>query len=626
MRYIMKQILYLALTALAVIACTKEDFGITEIENPRAEKNVTVYGETVTVSFVAEGPWYAELELKSEGEWATISQLKGIESAGPGTVRVRFSKNETEFERVAELYVAVRGKDRMLVATFTQAAGENISAMSAYLNEYMHKRLLEDYLWADDYAKVNVDKTINYDRFLYTHLTQLGDVNIEDGGYYRGYSSLAGERYIYSYISEVTTTKAPVVTKDGQLSSTFGLGIGPLFASRFEEGTNYIGLTVGYVYPGSPAAEAGLRRGDTIYKVGSTRVNDSNYQSIMQELFYSPSGEYELFYARYVGNDAEQRYDLVMDNKIDVTAGSYGYNPILFAAIMTNSEVESDSDSDLPPFNIGYMASESFDATAQEVLEYQIQQFIDAGITELILDLRFNVGGEVQQSRYLASSIVGRDYDEKIYFKAKFRDGTVEDWKFKSGPSESDKLGVAPSMGLKRLWVIMSENTASASELIINGLKGVDFPIILMGSRSEGKNVGMEVEHEMYNGRRFEFAPITYWALNGRDEYAPKDGYMPDSGNIFNNQNSNYSDDMDNMFPYSFGDWGNFDFNPTLYSCFCDIVGIDRPDYSGALKSKSPAQNGMRLSAMEIQSGVAPMDRSVLKPELGRFGMVIRRD
>lgn len=623
-----KRLLYLALTALAVIACTKEDFGITEIENPRAEKNVTVYGETVTVKFVAEGPWYAELELKSEGEWATISQMKGIESAGPGTVRVRFSKNETESERVAELYVAVRGKDRMLVATFTQSAGENISAMSAALNEIMDKRLREDYLWADDYAKLEIDKTVNYDKFLYTHLTKLGDINIEDGGYYRDYSASAGERYIYSYISEVTTTKAPIATKAGELTSTFGLGIGPMFASVYESGTDYIGLTIGYVYPGSPAETAGLRRGDTIYKMGSTRITRSNYQSVMQELFYSPSGTYDIVYARYEANDAAERYDLIQDKKAEVTAASYGYNPIIYAAILTNSELSSDnSASDLPPFNIGYMASESFDATAQEVMDYQIKQFIDAGITELILDLRFNVGGEVQQSRYLASSIVGRDYDDKIFFKAKFRDGKIEEWPFKSGPSESDKLGVAPSMGLKRLWVIMSENTASASELIINALKGVDFPITLIGSRSEGKNVGMEVTHEMYNGRRFEFAPITYWGLNGKDEHAPKDGFMPDSGNILNNQNSNYSDDIDNMFPYAFGDWGNFDFNIPFYCCFCDILGIDRPDYqAGGLKSGVSVTDGLRLSARQIGVGVEPVGVSELRPEIGRFGNVIYRD
>ena len=330
----MKRLLIMLCAMTAVLSCAEEDFGITEIENPRADKNVTVYGETVTVKFVADGAWYAEIECKDGGEWAEISQMKGYESAGPGTVRVRFAKNEKEEERVAELYVMVRGKDRMLLATFTQTAGENVSAMSAYLNEVMDRRLREDYLWADDYAKLEIDKTINYDKFLFTHLTKLGDINIEDGGYYRDYSSAAGERYIYSYISEVTSTKAPVMTKAGELTSTFGLGIGPLFASVFESGTDYIGLTVGYVYPGSPAEAAGLRRGDTIYKVGSTRITRSNYQSFMQELFYSPSGTYDIVYARYEANDEAQRYDLIQNKEAAVTAASYGYNPILFAAIL----------------------------------------------------------------------------------------------------------------------------------------------------------------------------------------------------------------------------------------------------------------------------------------------------
>lgn len=259
------------------------------------------------------------------------------------------------------------------------------------------------------------------------------------------------------------------------------------------------------------------------------------------------------------------------------------------------------------------MASESFDSSAQDVLDYQIQQFIDAGITELILDLRFNVGGEVQQSRYLASSIVGREYDDRIFFKAEFNDGRREEWKFLSGPSETDKLGKAPAMNLKRLWVIMSENTASASELIIAGLKGVNFPVHLIGSRSEGKNVGMVVTHEVYNGRRFEFAPITYRGLNAKDEYGPKDGFEPDAGNLLNNQNSSYGDDVDNMFPYSFGDWGNFDFNIALYSCFCDITGTDRPSYGddAPLPLKSASGEMMVLEKMS--------------PQPSRFGNIIYR-
>ena len=614
--------LILMIAAVAAIACTTDGgSALSSIDNPRAEKLVSVYGETVTITFVAKDAWSADLVLNGGGDWAVISQTTGNDKAGQGIVRVRFTKNETEDERSAELYITVKGASKERIATLRQAAGENKSAMSAYLNNYMHQRLLKEYLWADEYAKLNVDMNVSYDKFLYTHLVQLGNTNIEDGGYYRDYSSSAGERYIYSYISEITSTKAPVVTKAGELMSTSGLGIGPMFASLFESGTDYIGLTLGYVYPGSPAETAGLRRGDTIYQVGGNRLTRSNYQSYMQELFYNPIGTYKITYARYVENEAQQKYDLTLNNTVNVTTGTYGYNPILFAAIMANKDIQSDGDETIPPFCIGYMASESFDSSAQEVLEYQIQQFIDAGITELILDLRFNVGGEVQQSRYLASSIVGRGYDDRYFFRAEFNDKRVESWKFKSGPAESDKLGEAKPLGLKRLWVIMSENTASASELIIHGLRGVDFPVTLIGSRSEGKNVGMVVTQEVYNGRRFEFAPITYRGMNEKNEYAPADGFEPDSGNLLNNQDSNYKNDVDNMFPYAFGDWGNFDFNIPLYCCFCDIIGVERPDYS---TTKSASDN-IRIQAARLQNSVQPLGSTVLQPELGRFGTVIHK-
>ena len=252
----MKKLLFLAVTTLTLLAsCAKEEFGITDIDNPRAEKLVARYGETVSVTFQAGAAWEADIVLKEGEGWAEIVQTLGNEGAGKGTVRIRFAKNEVGVERVAELYLTSNGV-RELAATFTQAAGDDTSAMSKYLNEYMHKRLVDEYLWADEYKKLNHDFEVSYDKYLYTHLTQLGDLNIEDGGYYRDYSSSAGERYIYSYISEVATTKA-IPTKAGELTSTHGLGIGPLFASIFEEGTNYIGLTVGYVYPGSPAEEAG---------------------------------------------------------------------------------------------------------------------------------------------------------------------------------------------------------------------------------------------------------------------------------------------------------------------------------------------------------------------------------
>ena len=121
-----RRIITAAAIAIMAIACSTDDApGIQSIENPRQDKLVSVYGETVTITFSASAAWTAELELKNEGEWAEISQKTGNEKAGQGIVRIRFNKNETEEERSAELYVTVDGHDKELVATLTQAAGEN---------------------------------------------------------------------------------------------------------------------------------------------------------------------------------------------------------------------------------------------------------------------------------------------------------------------------------------------------------------------------------------------------------------------------------------------------------------------------------------------------------------------
>ena len=258
----------------------------------------------------------------------------------------------------------------------------------------------------------------------------------------------------------------------------------------------------------------------------------------------------------------------------------------------------------------------------QFVLEDQMRQFAEAGITELILDFSFCVGGVVDQSCYLASSIVGASHDDDIFFTAKFNDGKTEDWTFAgNNPNLPDgqRLGVGPDFGLERVWIIVSENTASAAELIINALqsKAVNFPVTLIGSRTEGKNVGMEVSYITYGSRKFEFAPITYWGLNADGEKGPADGFIPSENNLMNNQNSSYDDDRVNIFPYTFGDWGNFDFNRPFYYIFCDIIGDPRPEDN----FQTAPTKGTAASCMN-----APIGFTGVNKVPGRYGSIIYRN
>lgn len=518
--------------------------GVKSFVNPATGRDISSYGEVISCVLMSEGNYTAWFEFISGGEeWAEIT--KGNAGAeGRNTIRITFAANETEEARSVELMIQVEGREPKSLAVFKQQKDAGTAKMqkNMALNTYMHERLIEEYLW-EEYGDLEVDLTVEYTEFLNKYLTMLGDVNIEDGGKYRSGEN-KGTRFIYSNIQEVApATKA---------YETGGLGFGPIFSSRIDAQNDVMGLSIAYVHQGSPAWAAGMKRGDTIYSVNGVVLNSSNYKNYMTALYYSPSGTYRLAFVRDA--DMNNRYE------VQVTTDVYRYNPVLYSAIYGEGE-----------HKIGYLVLENFDLDAQDFVVDIIQQFKDNAITELILDLRFNPGGAVAQSRYLASAIAGTAHLDETFVQVEFRGNKHQTWKFRGGPNDQDGLGIAPDLGLERLYVIGSENTASASELIINGLRGIDFPVYLYGSQTEGKNVGMTTTQTTYEGTRYLFSPITFRVTNAKGFGDYPDGFRPDV--MVNNQNSSYADDIDNTFPYSFGDWGDMGFNKALYLAYQDIVG-----------------------------------------------------
>ena len=554
--------------------------GVKSFVNPATGRDISSYGEVISCVLMSEGNYTAWFEFISGGEeWAEIT--KGNAGAeGRNTIRLTFAANETEEARSVELMIQVEGREPKSLAVFKQQKDAGTAKMqkNMALNTYMHNRLVEEYLW-EDYGTLEVDLTMEYTEFLNKHLLMLGNVNIEDGGKYRSGEN-KGKRFIYSNIQEV----APVT----KVYETGGLGFGPIFSSRIDAQNDVMGLSIAYVHQGSPAWAAGMKRGDTIYSVNGVVLTSSNYKNYMNALYYSPSGTYRLAFIRNA--DMNERYEA------QVTVDAYRYNPVLYSAIYGEGE-----------HKIGYLVLENFDLEAQDFVADIIRQFKDNSITELILDLRFNPGGAVAQSRYLASAIAGTAHLDDTFVQVEFRGNKHQTWKFRGGPNDQDGLGIAPDLGLERLYVIGSENTASASELIINGLRGIDFPVYLYGSQTEGKNVGMTTTQTTYEGTRYLFSPITFRVTNAKGFGDYPDGFRPDV--MVNNQNSSYADDIDNTFPYSFGDWGDMGFNKALYLAYQDIVG-------------SPAVSSTPCSVSDF-SPVPMGDTGVKQPQHGRYGNVI---
>lgn len=570
--------------------------GITDIVNSYAEKEVSFRGATVSIKFKALSAWTASLELNTDPdkEWVAISQsTQSGDAKSSCTVRLVFEENKEPHARCVQLWVTADGYEPMLVAALTQAAaGTSADAkLNEALNTYMHDILKEDYLFKDAYNAREIDLTVPYSEFLNTHLLSLGDVNIEDGGYYRATQPNPGDRFIYTNIVEVQAVSG-MSTKAIQ---TGGLGFGPFISTALSEGGTDMALAPSYVRRGSPAEAAGLRRGDLIYAVNGLSLTTSNYRNYMTSLYQGPSGSYKFSFLRFE-QDGKGGYVLNAYESGYASASAHVYDPVLHASILSDPDDES--------VKIGYLVYESFDLNSQEFLEETVCEFVSAGITDLILDLRFNAGGAVAQSRWLSGCIAGQANYDKTFTKVVYNDGSTEDWKFNYGyTNDTDNLGLPNDLGLDRLFVITSYNTASAAELVISSLKGIDFPVKMIGCRTEGKNVGMTVSETTYNGRRFQFSPVTFWVRNAKNWGDYADGMEPDE--YVNNDNTLMTDDADDVFPYSFSDWGNMDFNIALQWAYCDITGKSRWTHTPGTAAKAVA---------------VPVDFQPVAPAYGRSG------
>ncbi len=572
------------------------DSGISNVVNSYTEKQVSYRGSTVSIKFDAAEVWTAAVRLSPEKdaagkEWATINDNTVSGEAKEGsTVRISIKENKTTEERKVELWITVEGFEPELVATLTQAASGSTTdaAMNETLNTFMHNILKEDYLFVEAYNSREVDLTVPYGEFLSTHLLALGDANIEDGGYYKAVQANAGKRFIYSSLVEVEAA-----TKASQVA---GLGFGPFLSTALSDNSKEMGIAPAYVRRGSPAEKAGLRRGDIIYAVNGTRLTTSNYRNYMNSLYYNPTGSFVFDFLRFEDNN-EGGYTPASYTSGDAYAGPHIFDPVLHASVLTDPNNEA--------VKIGYFVFETFDMASQDILAEAVNGFLEAGITDLILDLRFNYGGAVAQSRWLSGCIAGQANWDNTFCTVVYNDGETENWTFGNGyTAETDNLGKPVDLGLKRLYVIGSYNTASAAELVVNSLRGVDFEVKLYGSQTEGKNVGMNVTQTEYKGRYFNFQPVTFYVRNAKGFGDYPDGFKPDE--YVNNDNASMNDDADNVFPYSFSDWGNMDFNIALQWAYCDIIGKDRWTNAPGTKSMSVTE----LAPHDFQPMDVPLDRA----------------
>jgi len=236
------------------------------------------------------------------------------------------------------------------------------------------------------------------------------------------------------------------------------------------------------VEPGSPAAAAGLLRGDMLLKVdGVDFVNaddEASVDRINAGLFPASAGTTHRFTLQRAG----VAYEATL-------AGA----EVVLAPVKNVKVIETASG------KVGYLTFDSFNAVSEKQLYDAFVTFQQAGVNDLVLDVRYNGGGLLYVASQLAYMIAGpASTSGKVFEQSRYNDKTpaYQPIMFRStawGFASSNPLRTGtplPTLGLKRVTVLSTPGTCSASESVINGLRGADIEVIQIGGTTCGKPYG----------------------------------------------------------------------------------------------------------------------------------------
>jgi C-terminal processing protease CtpA/Prc len=217
----------------------------------------------------------------------------------------------------------------------------------------------------------------------------------------------------------------------------------------YPDGSGNVFGYVRYILPNTSAQTEGLRRGDIFNKIDGQQLTENNFSDLL-----APDS-YTIGLATYDGTTV-----MPTNESVSLTKTQYSENPIQLSNTLTVNGVK-----------IGYLLYNAFTSEFDSQLNSVFSQFQSDGITELVIDLRYNGGGSVRTATYLSSMITGQFANQLLY---------TEQWNTDRQADYSEN-GIFPSsfvnggeginsLNLNKVYILTTGRTASASELVINGL------------------------------------------------------------------------------------------------------------------------------------------------------------
>lgn len=278
---------------------------------------------------------------------------------------------------------------------------------------------------------------------------------------------------------------------------------------------------VRYVHPQSPADVNGIKRGDIFIGINNSTLNTDNYLELLSQDSYSVN------FADYLDNNTETNNDdVIVSNEIDIhlTKIFLEKNPIFFSEIFTYNQLK-----------IGYIMYNRFLTNYENNLNSIFSEFKSNNIQNLILDLRYNPGGAIDNAVYLSSLITGQ-FNNEIFCSDQWNSEIQEFW-LNNNPENLIRRfqTYENSLFLNKIYILTSRSTASASELVINSLNPY-IDVIHIGETTYGKYQGSLTLYDSENfsveninpSHNYALQPLVFKILNAVGNTDYYDGLQPD--------------------------------------------------------------------------------------------------
>jgi C-terminal processing protease CtpA/Prc len=331
----------------------------------------------------------------------------------------------------------------------------DIGDEAANIPEWIYEEMSFFYFWNDELTAEKPDGDEDPEAYFY------GLLNANDG---------------FSYISDDAEAIKEEIT-----GTILAMG----FSSAYGLFTNSDNLfaVVEYVYPNSPAELAGLKRGDIILKVDGQDLNVTNFDRL------AANTSFNLTLGRYNGSSIS-----LSDEVVSIEAGTIELDPVIHYEVKNVNGTK-----------VGYLVYVDFLAGDDDKwlnsLGDALSSMKQEGITELVLDLRYNPGGEVDVASYLASTIAPASVvaSKEVLVNFEYNDTLEEYFRDRQGdnsPNLATRFGKNENnLNLNDIYILTTGNTASASELVINGLRPY-MNVVQIGESTFGKFYGSYVLYD----------------------------------------------------------------------------------------------------------------------------------